>query len=476
MLISIVLGVVVLASFSVLGFVVLRVVLEAPDRLTSIGLSIPVGSGILTWFLFIMSWAGIPLTALTCAVVWLLLVGLCLGLLRLGWPRAEVHRWVRPADQGRLDRWVRRATWSVFGFLIGLAVFLSVGNAFGSWDAVAIWASKGLGIVSEKTIFAGEIWGAWGLAYPLNIPLQIGLFQIFGQDLLPLSKVIFPIYLASLGIGAYRFWRLQGVGGLLAGLGLTFLASVPIFFLHGTEGYANLPLTAYLVQAVLWGMLGLSTDDRRTLLMSGVLLGLASWTRAEAVGYCLAAVVGLTVSFWLAGRRSFHIVWWLAPLAVLAGVWFIFGWGNVNSSHLGGAMRTFRSGILGGELHLRELYLIPRLLYDRAQELTRWGFLFEVAAVLVLARIHMVNPRRHPVIFSSFVVTALVSTAVVGIWYVRSYSLSSTYITVLNRSFDRAFFPAAALMVITGIRMYAAERVAPAEDSSGVPGAAPGSA
>lgn len=455
MLISAMLGLLVLAAFASLGLLVIRLILGTPDRLVLFGLSVPIGGGLTSWALFVASWIGIPLTWITCFGVWLMLMGLTVVLGRSGWPRLEIRQPLRRPVGSTDRRWVAWTTWICLGALIGVATFISLADAYGSWDAVAIWASKGLGIAKDQTILAGETWGAWGLAYPLNIPLQIAVFQIFGHDLVPLSKAIFPIYLASLALGGYAFWRHQGASQVLTGLGSLFLASVPLIFLHGTEGYANLPLTAYLVQGVLWAIVGLSVGDRRSLLMSGLLLGLASWTRAEAIGYCLAAVIALIASFWLASRREFHFRWWLTPLALMSGVWFLFGWGRVGSSTLGGAMRAFKSGIMGGDLHLRQLYLIPRLLFDRAQVLTRWGTLFEVAAVLVLARIFFVRPRKHPEVFAAFVTTAMLSLAVVGIWYVRSYSLSSTYITVLNRSFDRAFFPAAAMMIITAVRMYA---------------------
>jgi hypothetical protein len=335
-------------------------------------------------------------------------------------------------------------------------MFLSVAHAYGSWDAAAGWAAKGYGIAKEGTIFAGEIWGAWALTYPLNLPLQIAQFQLFGHDLVPLSKALFPIYLASLGMGAYRFWRSEGASNALSSLGMLFIITVPHLFLHGTRGYANLPLAAYLVQAALWGIVGLERGDRRAMLMSGLLLGLAGWTRAEAFTYCLAVAIALVLSFWLAGKRRFNFTWWLIPFVVITGGWLVFGWHAVSTDRLGGiAFKNLLAAWPAGELHLRQLYLIPRLLYDRALELTRWGALFQVVAVLVVLRLYTLRPKDKPKVFAAFVATALVSFVSVGLFYLQSYALGSTFQRVLTESFDRAFFPAAVLMVVTAVRMYA---------------------
>ena len=313
MLASAVLGLCVLAAFASLGAVIVRAVLGTPDRLALIGLSIPIGGGVLTWFLFLASWAGIPLTPLSSLIVWVLLLAGTVGLVRSGQPRLDIHRHPQPVKETQLDAWIWPVAWLAFGALIGLATFISLGNAYGSWDAAAGWAAKGYGIAKEGTIIAGEAWGAWGLAYPLNLPIQIGVFQMFGHDLVPLSKALFPMFLTSLGLAAYRFWRLQGVSSTLSSLGTVFLVSVPLVFLHGTEGYGNVPFTAYLVQGILWGIVGLRWRDRRALLMSGLLLGLASWTRPEGFLYALVAVVGLFAAFWVTGQRQFHLAWWLAP-------------------------------------------------------------------------------------------------------------------------------------------------------------------
>jgi hypothetical protein len=457
---SSVLGLLVLSAYATLGAAIVRLVLGHRDGLALVGLSIPIGGGILSWGLFLVSWAGLPLTPLSCLVIWAILTASALSLQYFSPSEASIQRRQPLLTGSRFEQALSLAAWILTGLAIGVALYRSVGIAYGSWDAAAGWAIKGYGIAREGTVFAATRWGAWGLAYPLNIPIQIGLFQMYGNDLLPVSKALFPMFLTSLGIGGYRFWRRQTVAQPLSSLSMLFIVSVPLIFLHGTQGYANLPLTAYLVQAVLWAVVGLGGADRRALTMSGLLFGLAAWTRPEATGYCVVAVLGLAISFRLSGKSGLPIVGWLTPLLLIGGSWLVFGWNGMYSNNLGGgAIKAWYSAALAGDWHLRQLYLIPRLLYDRALVPTRWGALFPVAAVLVLLRLHKIVPRRHPEIFALVVNTALVSLVPIGLFYLQSYTHASDFITILNRSFDRAFFPAASLMIITAVRMYADETV-----------------
>ncbi len=433
MIISAILGFLVLVGFAALGLVLVRVVLGRLDWLSLLGLSVPVGGGLFAWVLFIFSWAGLPLTRLSVALIWVSLMGALLGVLRLGLPRLPLQPPMAAMANSRLDLWARRLGWTVFGLLIALAMYLSVAHAYGSWDAAAGWGAKGYGIAKEGSIFAGTDWGAWGLTYPLNLSLQIAQFQLFGNDLVPMSKLIFPLYLLSLGIGAHQFWRKQGTDPVLSSLGVVFLIAVPLVYDHGTRGYANLPLTAYLVQAVLWGIEGLQRGDRRAMLMSGLLFGLAGWTRAEAFGYCLALILGLLGSFWMSGARNFNLRWWLIPGALITGAWLLFGWQGVTSDQLGGsALRSAWLAWQSGDFHFRELYLIPRLMYDRIQILSRWGALFQVVALLVILRIYTVRPKANPEIFAAFVATALAGLVSVGLFYLQSYALDSTFVQVLK--------------------------------------------
>jgi hypothetical protein len=456
LLLSVLWGLTVLIAMGAFGALVIRLVLGRPDSLALVGLSVPVGGGLLTWMIFVLGWAGMPFTQLTCALVWFVSMALVLMLIRRGRPRLPQPMGASEEVAGPAERLSAVVIWVLFAGAIGLAVFVSIGRAYGSWDAAAGWAIKGYGIAKDGTIFAAQSWGAWGLAYPLNLSLQIGFFQLYGQDLLPVSKALFPLFLASLGVGCYRYWRVQGVAWYLRDPALLFIASVPLIFLHATWGYANLPLAAYLVQAVAWAIVGLSSRDPRSTLLGGLLFGLSAWTRPEAVVYCLAGLLAVLASMWLAGKRGLPWLWLVTPLAVMAGVWTAFGWGSVNSNRLGGgAMRATLSAILAGDWHLRQLYLVPRLLADRAMKNTDWGTLFEAAGVLVLLRLHTLRPRLRPQVFAAFVATAMISAASVGLFYSQSFILPNTFVTVLNRSFDRAFFPAASLMVLTAVSLFA---------------------
>jgi hypothetical protein len=335
-------------------------------------------------------------------------------------------------------------------FLAG-AIPLALLRAHSQWDAAAGWIVKGYGIALEGDIRAGEVWGAWKLAYPLNIPLQTVLFRVFSGDQLPGSMLAFPLYAASLAAGLFRFWRSSAVGDWQAWVGAVVLLTNPLVLLHSTIAYANLSTTTYVVLATCWLIEGLNRKSPAGITLASLLFGLAGWTRAEAVSYGLLIIPVVLLLHRLLARRRTPIMRAVLPFGILEGAWFLFGWSAVNASHLGQAIRGVWPKVQAGDLRLFELYLIPRLLAERAIDPRIWGVLFPLAAVLCLfgVRSLLTRPRHFPRL-SWLSATAIAAAVPIGIFYVRAFTRGSDFIPFLNRSFDRAFLPAAVMLLGLG--------------------------
>jgi hypothetical protein len=224
-----------------------------------------------------------------------------------------------------------------------------------------------------------------------------------------------------------------------------------MLMLHATIGYANLPLAAYLVPGGLLAILAMRRNDRRFSLLSGIYLALAAWTRPEGIAYVLAIIGALLVMCLLLTRGLPDwrlLALQILPVIVLAASWFVFSWTSVEQSHLGKAMGGVWPSIQAGEYRLRELYLIPRLLAERAIEPATWGILFPAAAlVLLFGLVKKARLWRFPDSLLLIVLAAAVSLVPVGLFYVRSFTRYTDFIPLLNRSFDRAFLPASILIV-----------------------------
>ncbi|MCJ7511503.1 MAG: hypothetical protein MUO23_00875, partial [Anaerolineales bacterium] len=162
-----------------------------------LALAFPLGAGLVTFTLFLLSWTGLPLEP------WLLLIVLMGWLVPgiVGWRRGVsdwARRIARGASQARHGWGAREMTLLLFLVAgVALSVGMAVGLSYFEDDELAIWSTKGYGMVLEASVQGGVEWGAHGLAYPLNVPLQIGLFRLVTEDWIPISKVLFPLYYGS---------------------------------------------------------------------------------------------------------------------------------------------------------------------------------------------------------------------------------------------------------------------------------------
>ena len=303
-----------------LGALIAWIILLDGDLPILVMLAFPLGAGIFTLVLFLASWIGVPIRPLTVYGLLLLLLGVA-GLIahkqQLSLPRRLIHMDDGPMQGSTAHRmpYVIAAGWLI------LSMILSIGRAYSTWDAAAIWSVKGYGIASEGTIFAGATWGAHGLSYPLNIPLLIAAFDVLGGDLLPGSKLIFPLFYGSLLLGCIALWRKHGVPHFFLTLGTLLIASVPVIFEHSTMGYANLPFSTYLLLACIMTIEGNVQSDRGLQLMGGVLFGLAAWTRPEGVFLVPLLMLTVVLFTWASQRRMPRLIPWLLPVVLITGLW-----------------------------------------------------------------------------------------------------------------------------------------------------------
>jgi hypothetical protein len=449
----------------VLGFGVLSQLKWQFSALEVISMIFPIGIGINSLLLFWFSLAGVPLNFL---VIW---IAPFLGLAVLVFLRLKVlNKPISFSPIQSLREILINSSLSSKILVIGvgavtlLALLQSIYFAYGNWDGAAIWAGQGYGISLESSIFAVERWGSHGMAYPLNIPLAISVFKTLSGDLLPTSKVIFPIFLASasLGLAGHALAR-RGQPWLVVLGSLTFI-SAPVIFIHGTSGFADLPFSTYLVLGVLWGVRAMEKRAKSLFLLSGVLLAISTWTRPEGIGYVVLVVLLCTALHQMVLNGKIHWLYWLAPILVAAIPWTLLSMQHVANSAMGVSLQDFTKNILAGNLNLRDLYLIPRLFLDRALNPDRWGYLFPAITLILLFSLGRFDPRRNPAQFTFAALTVLIALIPVGLFYVQSFTRGSEYIPMINRSFDRAFFPAT--MMLTFLVMTAfpeTERVELAE-------------
>lgn len=417
------------------------------------GTFFPVGLGLVTWMLFCLSRLGMALTWMT--IVPSLAALLLAGVLLLRVRRSRLPSRERAAALAPHSQWLRPIPLGLLILLVGVFLVVAafaLGQSYSEWDSMAIWSVKGYGIALQATVLAAGDWGAHGITYPLNIPIGIAVFRILQGDTEPLSKLLFPLIYASLVAGCVLFWTRRGVPTTFSALGGILVASVPLVFDHGSNGYANLAFASYLVLGTLCLVEGLTDGESPMLLLAGILLGFACWTRAEAVGYVLV-ILGLGFGLSLVYRIGLHgIVIVSVPVILIYAPWWIVAGASISSGIQGHALSSawlsIRQGILGWE----GLATLVRAGGRHLATPATWGFLLPASAFLLVWG--LVRPQQPPDRTQAPLIAAAALTGALtaGIFYIRSFTLTGTaFGGLLVRSLDRHLLPALILLAIAAV-------------------------
>jgi hypothetical protein len=459
------LDVLLLALLAIPGALIAR--LAAPDigKVETAAVAFPLGAGLFTFVVFVTSWMGVPIVPFSLATTYLILVVLpIVTRCRMAGPPFIVA--ARPTVGEPKKMRLSVALWLVVGLLVVVSAVISVGRSHTPFDGPAIWASKGYGIAKETTIFAADVWGAHGLGYPLNIPLTISVFQLADGDALPGSKLVFPVYYLSLLVGAAGFWRRLNARDLWILAGVLVLGTIPELFRHSTYTYVNLPASAYLALGTIWAVTGLTHGRRGDMLLAGLLLGLACWTRVEGVLFALAILAAVAGARWyLRGPHPFPILWLLGPVVAIGGTWLAFyRLHGLEASQAGGSMAALVAGWREGNLRLHSLRLILGYFRRELLDVETWGLLFPMAAAVIIANARKLIDRSVPEAFPLALASLGTGLATATLFYVGSYQ-GGQLVGWLTRGFPRAFFPTAILLVILAVVLSAARQVATGKES-----------
>lgn len=438
---------VLLTALAAFGFVVVRWI--SPDRGWSeaLTLSFPIGAGLLTWLVFVMSLLRLRISIPSVVGAWVLGCVLAGAALRLNAIPLRPSRHSRGQPSADGPRGLTGLALAATGVLIVGSLVLSVGRAQAAWDAMAIWSAKGYGIALEGSIQAGRHWGEHGLGYPLNIPLLISFFALLDGDVLPGSKLIFPLFYASLLGGCYLFWRRRQLSPMLSALGTLTLATVPVLYDHATLGYANLPEACYLVLGLVYVLQGSPEESRRTLLIGGLLLGLAIWTRPEGVLLVLVGLAALVLIQRRNGAEKTRLGKWIVPGALIGGTWLVFAAGVAGSSPFGTTLTSAWAGWMNGDFHLYAVRQIGVFVVRQMLKPSVWGVTGPLLLVLLWigrGRLFVTSPSGAlPAVMTG----GATGMAVLAFYYLASFS-GPPLDWWLSTGLDRTAIPSVCLLAV----------------------------
>jgi hypothetical protein len=432
-----------LAGMWVLGILIVRGIVPDAGSFEQIALGYGLGVASVTLLLFLLSWAGAPLTASTILVVFLVLVAAALLLRKFFGPSAS-----RPpaAVPGRLERIVDLAGWILLGAFGLFLLVISVGLSYYLWDSMAIWSVKGYGIGLEGSIFAAQQWGAKGIAYPLNLPIAISIFYRFDGDQLPGSKLLFPGFFIALLAGMRVYLRRLNLPAWLGWGAVIAVGTAPFLLQYSLIGYANIASAYYYALGLMWIGIGLSAGDGRRAVVGSLLLAFSVWTRLEGLEFWLIAVAGLAL-LWIRPMLSRKMILGiLLPALVVGGSWVVFGRLNHATTGETAVLSGALTRLLHGELHPTAVAQIVRFTGYLVVKTRAYGLVLPVVVGLALLATLFNSRVRKDRLSMTLLVTGLVTgLGVMFMYYLTSYDPAGLD-WWLGTGYDRMLFGAFILL------------------------------
>lgn len=431
----------ILALLGVLGILLAVAIRPGLKRLWLLPVAYPLGSGIYTWVLFLLSWMDVPINLPAIALVYVFLVAALLAYL------IYTRRWkstcssVSPLALSSTDRIVLGGTIVALLVLWSWNSWLAVGRSYWAWDSAAIWGAKGYGIALEGTIFMN--WGEHGLSYPLNVPLQIAVFELVGAETLPGGKLLFPAFYVSVLGGILIFWLRNRVKMWLAGLGVLTIGTVPVIFEYGHLGYADLPQATYLILGALFAIESVHRNARSASILAGVLLGLAAWTRPEGALHGIAVLAAFLLASRYSGFDWRRVARMAAWFALIVGPWAVFQrlYGAEGSTSMM-AWQQILNDFRSGQVDWYPIRLMFGFFRRQAIDTSVWGLLFYVCLILGVVnwrKLLFNAPQPAPILL-------LVGASMAAVTFMLYFGISFVapdFLGWMRASFARAFFPTA---------------------------------
>jgi len=438
-----------LALLTLVGTITVVVGLPGNPKILQVSLGYGVGLGIFSLAMALVSLLGVPLTQEIVILTTIILLPIALIILWFG------RRHIKVSNSSE-NRAIVKPKFDLIPFIfvgIGLlTVLLGVGKGYHWIDAIQIWGVKGYGIAVDGTIDQVTRWGTNTLGYPLHIPILIAAFSLLFGDILPASKMIFAGYYLALMLLLYAFLLEISVRRWLSGLAVLLLMLTPLIFRHATIGYANLPLSFYLVAGIGVFILAIESKfTKRNLFLSGIFFVCAAWTRSEGLNLALGAMLILTIVSITSKSSSFRrqeIIFFFLPVILYLVFWQItkaqiYPDPFRNSDLFSRAFNHLKQG----DLHFEAIFYI--LAYF-AQELLSLRIFGVVGLILLFSTLLVIVPRKNVPRTTWILITVggMWVAMIVGMYYLLSFSSSHDLSWWVTSGFDRMVLPGLILLFL----------------------------
>lgn len=301
----------ILFNLLILGYFCLFLIRKKNGFLCEdIALSFGLGCGFYTIYMFILSMLGISFSRFI-----LLLPNLIIFILLLFYYRKSIHfvRYNLNHDFFKDLFFLDYIFIGIIIFCISFVILQSYSLPYVAWDCWANWGLKGNILYLEKGINFGNFtidYSNRGVllfeGYPFLVPLVFTYLYVFLGGIYENLGILFLslFYVSSVIIFYYFLIRFSSRS--LALVFTAWLATLPKFMQWSYSGYADIPLSYYiLVSATLVYMYIAKLDNSRLLMLASIFIGFSVWTKNEGLAFWLGLILSLTI-LRLANRRLLY--------------------------------------------------------------------------------------------------------------------------------------------------------------------------
>ncbi|MBI5233986.1 MAG: hypothetical protein HY880_06500 [Deltaproteobacteria bacterium] len=324
-----------LAIPTVTGFMVCLLFVRGTGFIAAICLGYGLGMGVLSYAMFLMGLLRIPYS-LPLITSFLVVLAVVSGFFfyRKGRRLKEfLSPGISADERGGFLRVLLAGAIVIWLALKIVFVFHEAGlRPLYSWDSWTHWAAGAKAFFYERGLmldytddnFMAKAYRT-SLGYPLHTPLiEVWIAMWVGSFHEAYVKLFSAGYFVSL-LGLFFTMLRKESSWFYALLFTFFLSGVPLITYHATDANAELPVAYYAFAAVVMFWRHIKTDELNALMLSGVFIAMAVFTKNVALVYFVAVGIALMV-FLLVERKRFFLpaALFVVSFLVVIGPWKLF--------------------------------------------------------------------------------------------------------------------------------------------------------
>lgn len=365
--------------------------------LESIGLSFPLGIGLISIEMFILGLLGIKFKINSILIPWIAFIIYNVIFSRAQFKR-KINFKIKPFSN------FEKVIFSFISFEVIYTFFRALIKPIEAYDSVAIYALKSKILYLAGTLprdffdkIANNFHGAHP-DYPMLVPLSEAWFYVFTNNFNDFAvKFIFPTYFLSFAVIFY-FTLKKISGNRFTALLFTFiLISIKQFNDYATIGVADLILAINFSLSLLYLYLWMSNNKRIYIAVSLLYALLSIWTKNE--GLLLTAINTVVLSMFFIRDKSKE----MKKIPILIFIYFLVifsvvcGWSYYKGS-LGLVNENFNCSMLSFNAFISNTNKLLPIIYEFQKQIfgfKKWNILWILICFLFVAKLkYALSGRR----------------------------------------------------------------------------------